>query len=73
MKRSSFSHEMYDAGHLLEAALAHRIYSEDLSRFCSNYPTDFTTAGSTRLLSPILKYIKHIHSVFGLEAGQKAG
>jgi hypothetical protein len=26
---------MYDAGHLLEAALAHHIYSEDLSRLRS--------------------------------------
>ncbi|KAJ3557482.1 hypothetical protein NM688_g1450 [Phlebia brevispora] len=52
----SWSHELYDAGHLLEAAVAHNIYSQ-----------------STRLLAPLLKYVKYIESVFGLREGLKAG
>jgi hypothetical protein len=32
-----------------------------------------STAGSTRLLEPILRYINHIRTVFGPEKGQKHG
>ena len=49
-------HELYCAGHLLEAALAHYTYS-----------------GSKRLLDPLLKYMKHIDSRFGLDPGKKKG
>lgn len=51
-----YSHELYCAGHLLEAALAHHEYS-----------------GSSRLLEPVMNYIKYINSVFGPENGKKHG
>ena len=53
---NSWSHELYCAGHLLEAALAHYMYT-----------------GSYRLLGPLMKYVKYIDSVFGLEEGKKKG
>ncbi|KAK1725359.1 uncharacterized protein BDZ83DRAFT_576784 [Colletotrichum acutatum] len=46
-------HEMYNAGHLIEAALAHRQY----------YRNDL-------LMTPIEKYISHIHRRFGPGEGQ---
>ncbi|THH06468.1 hypothetical protein EW145_g4069 [Phellinidium pouzarii] len=50
----AWSHELYCAGHLLEAALAHYTYS-----------------GSYRLLGPLMKFMKYINSVFGLEKGHE--
>ncbi|KDQ54358.1 glycoside hydrolase family 127 protein [Jaapia argillacea MUCL 33604] len=52
----AWSHEMYCAGHLLEAALAHHSYTQ-----------------STHLLTPVLRYVSHIGSVFGPDEGQNPG
>ncbi|KIJ46906.1 glycoside hydrolase family 127 protein, partial [Sphaerobolus stellatus SS14] len=53
-------HEMYCAGHLLEAAIAHNIYASSCETCSSN---------DVSLLGPLIKYIKHIASRFGPNSG----
>ncbi|KAF8582166.1 glycoside hydrolase family 127 protein [Ramaria rubella] len=59
-------HELYCAGHLLEAAIAHAIYSA--SRTSCDERTN-------SLLEPLLKYVSHIDETFGPdeETGQRRG
>ncbi|KAK5279257.1 hypothetical protein LTR40_008063 [Exophiala xenobiotica] len=50
-------HELYCLGHLIEACVAY----------------ETLTHNSNRLLTPVMKAIRHVDSVFGLEPGKKRG
>lgn len=68
--RVSWNHEMYCAGHLLEAAIAHNDYvrSNNASRMMSSGDPD-----ELALLWPLLRYVKHINRIFGTEENQRHG